>query len=290
MTLRLATRGSALAVAQAEAAGRWLGEPFELVTVTTQGDRRLDVALGAMGGQGVFAKEVEECLLDGRADVAVHSAKDLPTRLVEGCTLAGFLPRADPRDVLVGARLGELPEGAKVGTSSARRAAQLRVLRPDLVIESVRGNIATRVARVGELAAVVVAFAALERLGLEPAPCEVLDPELMLPQVGQGAIALETAADEHWMTSLVAARSDRATERAVRAERAFLSCFGTGCSLPIGALGVLAGDAVVLTGMVARADGRTLMRREASGADPEEVGARLARSLIADGALELLEV
>lgn len=287
MTLRLATRGSALALAQAEAAGRWLGEPFELVRVTTQGDRRQDVALAALGGQGVFAKEVEQCLLDGTADIAVHSAKDLPTQLIEGTTLAGFLPRADPRDVLVGARLGELPEGAKVGTSSARRAAQLRVLRPDLVIEGVRGNIATRLARVGELAAVVIAAAALARLGLEPDPCEVLDPVLMLPQVGQGAIALEVAS--HELASLVAARSDLATDRAVRAERAFLAGFGTGCSLPIGALAVLEGDTVKLTGMVARVDGRTLMRQEASGEDPEEVGALLARSLIADGALKLLE-
>lgn len=289
MTLRLATRGSALAIAQAEAAGRWLGEPFELVRVTTQGDRRQDVALASMGGQGVFVKEVEECLLDGTADIAVHSAKDLSTRLVEGAALAGFLPRADPRDVLVGARIGALPEGAKVGTSSARRAAQLRALRPDLVIEGVRGNIATRLARVGELAAVVVAAAALARLGLAPDPCEVLDPVLMLPQVGQGAIALETRAQAHQVTSLVAARSDLATERAVRAERAFLAEFGTGCSLPIGALAVLERDKVVLTGMVGRADGRTLMRQEAAGEDPEEVGARLARSLIADGALELLE-
>lgn len=289
MTLRLATRGSALAVAQAEAAGRWLGEPFELVRVTTEGDRRQDLALSAIGGQGVFVKEVEGRLLDGTADIAVHSAKDLPTQLVEGARLAGFLPRADPRDVLVGARLSDLPEGARVGTSSSRRAAQLRALRPDLVVEGIRGNIATRLGRVGDLAAVVVAAAALERLGLAPSPCEVLDPIVMLPQVGQGAIALETPCDADELVRLVQSHSDASTERAVRAERAFLAAFGTGCSLPLGALATVDGDVVSVAGMVARLDGTTIMRREATGSDPEAVGARLAQSMIDDGALELLE-
>ena len=274
------------------------GVATSLVTVETEGDRRTDVPLHAIGGQGVFVKEVQAAVLRGDADAAVHSAKDLPAAAelqAPGLTLAAFPERADPRDLLVGATLDTLGSGARVATGSARRRVQLANLRPDLLFSDLRGNLATRlsvaVEGIGDVAAVVVAVAGVERLewtapdGLES---EVLDPMVMLPQVGQGAMAIECREDDPGMLSALSLIDDQSIRRVVTSERAYLAELGGSCTLPVGAYGTLTnadgdsdGDgAITLSGMMASEDGRVVLRHSASGDDPEKLGRAVARYLV----------
>lgn len=284
--LRLATRGSPLARWQAErVASRLeaLGADVETVVVSTTGDRAADEPLAVIGGQGVFVKEVQEAVLGGRADAAVHSAKDLPGVTPEGLVVASVPERADPRDVLVGSTLEGLPTGATVATGSARRRAQLAWTRPDLTFVDLRGNMARRLERSAEVGAGVLAVAALIRLGLEPAVMDVLDPAVVLPQVGQGAIAVECRGDDDTTRALLAAIDDEPAHRAVRAERAFLAELGGGCTLPLAAHAPTppAGDpSLELTGMLASRDGHVQLRHRRQGADPEALGAALAADLL----------
>jgi len=290
--LRIATRGSRLALWQAERIAALLGGDAELVVVSTTGDQRTDVPIWAMGGTGVFVKEVQQAVLDGRADLAVHSAKDLPSETAQGLRLAAVPERADPRDALVGTGLDGVPAGGTIGTGSVRRQAQLAALRPDVRFVSIRGNIETRIGKAGsEVDAVVVALAALERLGLTERVAEVLDPQVMLPQVAQGALAVECRADDEPTAARLTALDDASARRAVDAERAFLRRLGGGCDLPCGALAESRADgSVAIDVLLATLDGKTVLRVRHEGPDPEEVGADAARILLDDqGGRGLLE-
>jgi len=281
--LRIATRGSRLALWQAERVAGLLGADVELVIVSTTGDQRADVPIWTIGGTGVFVKEVQQAVLDGRADLAVHSAKDLPSETAAGLRLAAVPERADPRDALVGARLDDIPAGGRVGTGSVRRQAQLAALRPDLRFASLRGNIETRVAKAAEFDTVVVALAALERLGLADRAAEVLDPSVMLPQVAQGALAVECRADDAETADRLQAIDEPAARRAVEAERAFLRRLGGGCDLPCGALAraeASDGGAVAIDVLLATLDGKAVLRAHHQGADPEAAGVEAARILL----------
>jgi hydroxymethylbilane synthase len=278
--LRVATRGSALARWQAERVLARLDRPGELVIVTTAGDRRADVPIRELGGRGAFTKEIQDAVVAGRADVAVHSAKDLPSITPPGLVLACVPERADPRDALVGGSLDALPTGARVATGSVRRRAQLAHARPDLTFAELRGNVPTRVARAADHDAVVIALAALERLGLVDARVHPLDPTVVLPQVAQGALAAECRADDEDTRALLAAVEDRAARRAVDAERAFLAELGGGCDVPAGALAVADDAGVTLTAMLASLDGRILLRATAADADPARAGRDAARRLL----------
>jgi hydroxymethylbilane synthase len=294
--LRIATRGSALARWQAEeVAGRLrFADPAcrpELVIVDTTGDRRQDVPVWEMGGQGVFVKEVQVAVLEGRADIAVHSAKDLPSRTGAGLLLGAVPVRADPRDALVGARLADLPAGATVATGSVRRRAQLSWLRPDLTFTSLRGNIATRLSRIPAGGAVVVAAAALDRLGLTDRAAEILDVSVLLPQVGQGTIAVECRADDGETYAALALIDDVLAHTELAAERGFLARLGGGCDLPVGAYARVPprSGLVEMEGLMASVDGRILIRRSRRGpaAEAAEVGAGLAEEILSAGGAEL---
>ena len=280
--LRVATRGSALALAQAGLVGDLLGQPYELVVVQTAGDRRTDVPIWELGGQGVFVKEVQAAVLDGRADLAVHSAKDLPSTPPPGLVLAAVPERADRRDALVGSTLEGLPPGARVATGSVRRRAQLAALRPDITFAGLRGNMDTRLAKAAEHSAIVVAACALDRLGRAGAIAERLAPALVLPQVGQGALAVEAREDDGDVLGALAAIEHGPSRRAVDAERAYLRQLGGGCDLPVAAYAEVdeVDHAITLTAMLASLDGHVVLRRTARGDDPEELGSSLARALL----------
>ncbi|HEV7536790.1 MAG TPA: hydroxymethylbilane synthase [Acidimicrobiia bacterium] len=288
--LRIATRGSRLARWQAERVAGLLGGDTELVIVSTTGDQRADVPIWTIGGTGVFVKEVQQAVLEGRADLAVHSAKDLPSETAAGLVLAAIPERADPRDALVGARLDDIPAGGRIGTGSVRRQAQLAALRPDLRFESLRGNIETRVAKSADLDAVVVALAALERLGLADRATEVLEPATMLPQVAQGALAVECQAGDDATVTRLALLDDPVARRAVEAERAFLRRLGGGCDLPCGALAEARSDGTVaIEVLLATLDGKAVLRVRHEGDEPEAVGTEAARILLDErGGRELL--
>jgi len=288
--LRLATRASPLARWQAGFVAARLveldpGISTELVLVETTGDRRRDVSLASLGGQGVFVKEVEAAVLDGRADAAVHSAKDLPSSTVAGLRLASIPVRADARDALVGSTLDALRPGARVATGSVRRRAQLSNLRPDLTFADLRGNIATRIAAASDHGAVVVAACALDRLVLSAMPAERLSPALMTPQVGQGAIGVECRVNDDATAARLAGIEDQAARRCVDAERAFLAALGGGCDVPVGALATIVDGALSLTGLIASVDGRVVLRHTATGAldDPGALGREVALFLKANG-------
>ena len=238
--LRLATRSSAQARTQAEVVARLIEASVpncsvELVFVDTTGDQRQDVALHQIGGQGVFVKEVQVAVLEGRADLAVHSAKDLPSTSTDGLVIGAFGSRRDPRDALVGRSLSELADGATVATGSVRRRAQLAGLRPDLQFVELRGNIQTRLSKVPDGGAIVMAAAALEVLGLTDRIAEAFAPEVFVPQVGQGAVAAECRVDDERALAVLRAVDHEPTRREVELERAFLAEIGSGCSLPVGA-------------------------------------------------------
>jgi len=296
--LRVATRGSALARWQADhvAVLAQKAEPgleVEAVVVETSGDRQRDVPIWELGGKGVFVKEVQAAVLEGRADVAVHSAKDLPSLTPDGLVIGAVPERADVRDALVGSTLADLAPGATVASGSLRRRAQLAHARPDLRFEGLRGNIATRLVRVeqADVAAVVMAAAALDRLGLSERIAERLDPDVMLPQVGQGALAVECRADDTDTRCLLDRIEHTPSRRAVDAERGFLAELGGDCSVPAAAHATLAGDRLRIRALVASADGETVLRHELAGPAPSgaALGRSLARQLLDDqGGAELL--
>ena len=284
MLLRAATRGSALALWQTNRVAELLTQTnpeveIETVVVETTGDQNQTTPLHQMGGQGVFVKEVQAAVLDGRADFAVHSAKDLPAAATPGLVLAAIPERADPRDVLVGARWADLPTGAVIATGSVRRRAHLAHLRPDLNFAELRGNIATRLEKAAGFAAIVMAQAALDRLGLTPAVADVLEPEVLLPQVGQGVLAIECRTDDTAAATLLASISQPDAWRAVTAERAFLAELGAGCDLPVAAHAVIDHGEVLLTGALSSFDGTVLLRDSGRSTDGEALGAALARCL-----------
>lgn len=299
--LRLATRASALAQWQTDhvasalvAAAAANGETLEVekVIVETFADRRLDIPIDAMGGKGVFVKEIQAAVLDGRADLAVHSGKDLPAITPDGLVVAAVPERADARDVLIGSTLASLPERGRVASGSIRRRAQLAALRPDLVFEGLRGNIATRLDRASEYDAIVMAAAAIDRLGLDLGDrvVEVLDVDVMLPQVAQGAIVVECRDDLPDALALAAAIEHPASRVAVDAERAFLSELGGDCDLPAGSHARWVDDGLRLDSLLAANDGSTVLRDSRTFAviDRFSAGAGAARALLDGGGLELL--
>ena len=280
--LRAATRGSALARWQTAHIAELLGNAADVepILVTTTGDRLADEPISAMGGKGVFVKEVQAAVLDGRADFAVHSAKDLPAATPDGLVIAAVPLRADPRDVLVGCRLSDLPEGGVVATGSARRRVQLRELRSDLRFAELRGNIGTRLAKAPEFDAVVMAKAALDRLGEHPPVVDVLSCEAMVPQVGQGALAVECRADNGRVCSALAAIQDPVTRREVDAERAFLATLGGDCTLPAGAHAHVRGDKLVMRAVLADGPDGRCHAVFGEDEDGEALGRSLARQLL----------
>jgi hydroxymethylbilane synthase len=297
-TLRLGTRASALARVQTDFVAAALGAPVDVVPIVTEGDRSR-AALAQIGGTGVFVSALREALMAGDIDVAVHSYKDLPTASADGVVIAAVPAREDPRDVLVardGLTLGELPAGARVGTGSPRRAAQLRALGLGLEVVAIRGNVDTRLGKVaaGEFDAVVLAYAGLRRLGRGGEATEVLDPIQILPAPAQGALAIECRTSDDEARALLAGLDHADTRSAVSAERALLAALEAGCSAPVGALAEIAegdsGTEVFLRGSVTAVDGSDAVRLSATGptTDAEEVGRRLAADLLADGADQMM--
>jgi hydroxymethylbilane synthase len=300
--LRIGTRASALARTQTGWVVDALGLPVEIVPIVTHGDRSSE-ALTQLGGTGVFVSALRTALYDGEIDVAVHSFKDLPTLPADGIVIAAVPRREDPRDALVarhGRTLAELPRCARVGTGSPRRAAQLRALGLDLDVVPIRGNVDTRLGRVGasdgpaDLDAVVLACAGLRRLGRADAITEVLDPIQMLPAPAQGALAIECRGDDAEALAVLGGLDDADTRAAVAAERALLEALEAGCAAPVGALAEIAegddGLEVFLRATVVAVDGSAAVRRSATGSttDAEGVGRRLAAELLADGADQLM--
>jgi hydroxymethylbilane synthase len=291
-TIRLGGRASKLSQVQAELASEALaaiGIATEFVPITTQGDRDRTSSLRMIGGQGVFVRAVESALLDHEIDVAVHSAKDVPPTIADGTSLAAYLPRADVRDALVsrtGVGLLDLAEGARVGTGSRRRAAQLLRLRSDLTVSDIRGNVDTRIGKVesGEYDAVVVAAAGLQRLGSHPS--ELIPIDLMMPSPGQGALVIQCRSGD---AEQISAANHKPTAQAVSAERAMLRSLGAGCSLPLAALGGARGGEVLLAGRLLSADGSERIEIQRSGEDPEAVGAEVAETLLERGGRRLIE-
>ncbi|MFQ5612318.1 MAG: hydroxymethylbilane synthase [Anaerolineae bacterium] len=301
--LRFGSRGSALARRQtamvaAQLQARFPGLRVETIIFSTKGDRELRKPLPEIGGKGLFTAELESALLQGEIDLAVHSLKDLPTEDASGLTVGAVLRREDPGDVLIsraGYTLAGLPPGASVGTGSLRRAAQLLARRPDLKILPLRGNVDTRLAKAlavdGPYDAVVLAAAGLKRMDLAGQASEQLPFEVMLPAPGQGAIAVQCRAGDEAVLSRLAAIDHPPTRRAVSAERAFLAGLNAGCSLPVGALAKVTGDALSIQGRVASLDGRQVVRVFGDGpaAEPERIGRSLADKALAEGAAALLE-
>lgn len=293
-TIKLGTRGSPLALVQAEsvaAALRALGGSVEIVPVRTEGDRRLEVQLAAIGGKGLFVREIEEMLLGGTLDCAVHSLKDLPAETPAGLALAAFPEREDPRDVLVTrepGRFEDLRPGARLGTGSPRRRALALALRADLVVEPLRGNVGTRLGKLESegFDGILLAAAGLKRLGVAPRHVQPLDPDAFVPAVGQGVLAVETRADDRRVLAVLSRLDHAATRACALAERACLRHLGASCSSPVAAHAVLEGANLRITALVASDDGRKVLRATASGAaaDAERLGRRAGDSLLEQGA------
>lgn len=300
--IRIATRSSNLALWQAY----WVrdrlqqahpGIEVELVEMTTRGDRFLSAPLSEIGGKGWFVKELEAALLDGSADIAVHSMKDVPVSFPDGLGLPVICERGDPTDALVvrsdvgAVRLQDLPDGARIGTASLRRASQVRALRPDFVTGPVRGNVETRLRKLdeGEFDAIVLASAGLERLGLANRITARLGPPDFLPAGGQGAVGIECRTDDAAVIEALAPLEDPVTSRCVRAEREVSRRLGGSCSVPLAAHALDDGGHLQLVALVSSLDGVTVLRAEASGTDPEAVGADCASQLLAAGAGPVLE-
>lgn len=291
---RVATRGSEQAQAQATALARMLTEATgihaELVLIETMGDKVIDRPISEIGGRGVFVKEVQRAVLDGRADLAVHSAKDLPSSFhAEGLVLAGVPERGDARDALAGCRFHDLRLGATVATGSQRRQAQLAALRPDLNFVGLRGNIPTRIARADHphIDAIVVAVAGAKWVSLTHRLSHIFEVSDMVPQVGQGALAIECRIDDQRVRSAVALLEHGPSRLAVDAERSFLAQLGGGCELPVGAHARIIDGAVHIDGLIASIEGTVLHRAQMCGVDAD-LGARLARQLLAAGGDALL--
>jgi hydroxymethylbilane synthase len=291
--IKIGTRGSKLALLQSawvrkRIAERHPGLHLEVVRIKTTGDKITDVPLALVGGKGLFVKEIEEALLRKEIDLAVHSMKDVPTELPSGLHLGAITEREDPRDVLIsreGQKLGELPAGARIGTSSLRRKAQLLGINPKWEIVALRGNLDTRIRRLETegLDAVIVAAAGVCRMGLEERVTEALPFDTMLPAVGQGALGIECRREGE-INEIIAFLRHPESTMAVEGERAFLRRLGGGCQVPIAAYGEVGEGRLLLRGLVARLDGSHLFRAEAQGDDPEAVGEQLAEELLAQGA------
>lgn len=300
-TLKIATRQSPLALWQAEHIKQRLeelhaGVSVELVTFVTQGDKILDTPLAKIGGKGLFVKELEAALLDGRADLAVHSMKDVPMQLPEGLTLAVTCEREDPFDAFVSnqyANFDDLPQGAKLGTSSLRRKCQLLKARPDLDVIDLRGNVGTRLSKLdaGQYDAIILASAGLKRLGLHERIRHTLTAELSLPAVGQGALGLECRADDQATLALILPLMHAETHACVSAERAFNAYLEGGCQVPIAAYATLSADTLSIEGRVGGVDGQVLLvaKQQGAVAQAETLGEQLAQDLLAQGAGELLK-
>ena len=302
--LIIATRGSKLALWQAnwvkgEIESAFAGTTVALNIIKTTGDKITDVPLAQVGGKGLFVKEIEEALLDGSADLAVHSMKDVPAELPDGLTLAAIPAREDHRDAFISNNyktLEELPQGAKVGSSSLRRRAQILAARPDLQVESLRGNVDTRLKRLdeGKFDAILLAAAGLRRLGWKERITAYLPEALCLPAIGQGALGLECRVDDPGMAPVMAHFNHADSADAVQAERAFLARLEGGCQVPIAALATISGDQaeqITLTGLVAAEDGSKIVRRAASGprTDAKKLGVALAETILSDGGDAILE-
>jgi len=299
MKIRIGTRGSKLALWQANHVKGMIESlspefQVELVIIKTKGDKILDAPLAKIGGKGLFVKEIEEALLERRVDMAVHSMKDVPTELPPGLVIGAIPPREEPWDLLVvkeEAHLESLPQGARVGTSSLRRQAQLLARRPDLAIRPLRGNLDTRFRKLKEtdLDAIVVALAGVKRLGINTLPMRVLSPKECLPAIGQGALALEVREGE--MEDILKALHHPETHACVKAERAFLAHVGGSCQVPVAALAVVEGGEVVLQGLIASPDGKEIYRMETRGpiAQARVLGIELARILLDQGGKSIIE-
>ncbi|KQQ66593.1 hydroxymethylbilane synthase [Acinetobacter sp. Leaf130] len=300
-TLKIATRQSPLALWQAEYIRARLQElhpdlTVELVKFVTQGDKILDTPLAKIGGKGLFVKELEAALLDGRADLAVHSMKDVPMALPEGLTLAVICEREDPLDAFVSnqfEKFADLPQGAKVGTSSLRRKSQILKQRPDLQIIDLRGNVGTRLGKLddGQYDAIILASAGLKRLGLSERIRHCLAPDISLPAVGQGALGLECRAADSEVLALIQPLLHQETDVCVRAERAFNAYLEGGCQVPIAGYATLQNGQIHIEGRVGSADGQTLLRAELTdeASNAQQLGENLARNLLDQGAGELLK-
>jgi hydroxymethylbilane synthase len=289
----IGSRGSKLALWQAA----HIAEQLKAVSIETRieiiktsGDQIQDVPLAQVGGKALFTKEIDEALLNGSIDVAVHSMKDVPTELPSGLTIAAIPEREEPRDALIGASLADLKEGTRIGTSSLRRQAQLLAYRPELQIEVLRGNVDTRLRKLdeGKYDAIVLAAAGLRRLGWEDRIRELIPVEIMCPAVGQGALAIETRNDGGIAHELVLKLDHPDTRIAVTAERAMLEKLGGGCQVPIGGYAFLDKGVIQMRAIVASPDGRRVVRAELSGVDPARTGATLGRNLLEQGAEEIL--
>lgn len=299
--IRIGTRGSQLALWQSNLVASLLKKQYpeidiELVKIKTTGDKILDAPLAKIGDKGLFVKEIEVALLEGSVDIAVHSAKDMPTEIPQGLTLAVYMKRDDPADALIsrgGEKLDELKPGAVIGTSSLRRRAQLMAYRPDLKFVDLRGNVGTRLAKLEEenLDAILLSGAGLTRLGMEDRITERLPSDIVVPAVGQGLIVIETREDNAEILELIKFLNDYETSTCVKAERAFSDRIGGGCQVPMGAHAVLEGDTLKMQAVVASLDGERVLRAEAEGpaGDAEIIGAALAEDLIEIGAGAILE-
>ena len=300
-TLKIGTRKSKLALAQSEwvknkIESRHPGMKVELVKITTTGDRILDSPLSKIGGKGLFVKEIEEALFSGKIDLAVHSMKDVPAELPEGLMLSTFPQREIPFDALISSgnrTLQELPEGARLGTSSLRRAAQLLYARPDLNIMPLRGNVDTRLRKLdsGELDSIVLAAAGLKRLSNFERTSQLLEPEVVLPAIGQGALGIEVRSGDRETIETMDFLNHRETEISVKAERAFLKRLEGGCQVPIGGYATLNGNNIRLDGLVSEIDGSRIIRDFMTGPseDAEEIGRKLAERVLEAGADRILE-
>jgi len=300
-TLRIATRKSPLALWQANHVrdallARNPGLEIELLTMTTQGDKILDTPLAKVGGKGLFVKELELGMLEGRADLAVHSMKDVPVEFPNGLGLAAVLPREDPRDALISNKfssIDELPQGARVGTSSLRRQCQLRARRPDLEVLDLRGNVNTRLQKLddGHYDAILLAAAGVRRMGWEARITELLAPEQFLPAIGQGAIGIEIRIDDARTRELVAALNESETATRITAERALNEALQGGCQVPIAGYAEIGHGVILLRALVGRPDGSELVQGVISGKpeDAAELGKVLADDLLARGAREILD-
>lgn len=274
-----------------------LAYTFEVKPIITRGDRILDVTLSKVGGKGLFVKEIEQALMDQEIDLAIHSMKDMPFELPEGLVIGAVPRREDPRDCLISKdnlSLDKLPEGARVGTSSLRRGAQLQAYRPDIRIESIRGNIDTRIRKLNEegFDAIMLAAAGLHRMGWKDRISEYLSPDICLPAVGQGALAIECRKDDGEVLKLLSLLNDPITDRTVAAERRLLGLLNGGCQVPIGAYARVQTDAadapIVMTGMVASPDGKRLLKETVTGSDPSKIGSEAAQALLSRGADQIL--
>ncbi|SDZ04982.1 hydroxymethylbilane synthase [Evansella caseinilytica] len=269
---------------------------FEIEEIVTKGDKILDVTLSKVGGKGLFVKEIEQAMFDKDIDIAVHSMKDMPAEVAPGLTIGAVPKRVDPRDALIsnsGLGLMALPSGSIVGTSSLRRSAQVLARRSDLKIKWIRGNIDTRInkCRSGEYDAIILAAAGLERVGwTKDTVTEFLDPEISLPAVGQGALAIECREDDHDVRRLLSAINDSDTERTVAAERSFLHTVEGGCQIPVGGYATLVeNNQILLTAIIASPDGNKIFRETVVGDDPLRIGKEAAENMLAAGAKELLD-